>query len=228
MYGRGVASIAEQLGWTKERAQQIVDMFFNTFPAIKQVIDYYQNMAREKGYVMTVYGRKRRLPEINLPEYELIYEETGTPVEDGVASYYINKLRNAWGSKKAELKKELLNQGIKVIDNGGKIADAERQCLNSVIQGTSADITKRAMVLIGRNKRLRELGFKMVLTVHDEIIGKAPEQHALEASKIMSDLMIQSCAEEIFVPMRCDAEIMREWAGKDITKELEEKYGKAS
>lgn len=135
MYGRGTAAVAEQLRWTKERAQEVIDMFFDRFPAIKQVVDYYQNMARQLGYVQTVYGRKRRLPEINLPEFSLTYEETGEPVEPEVASYYIQKLSKAWGSKKNGIKKDLKDKGIKVVDNGGKIADAERQCLNSVIQG---------------------------------------------------------------------------------------------
>ncbi len=228
MYGRGVAAVAEQLGWSKDRAQEVIDMFFNRFPAIKRVVDYYVNMAKEKGYVMTVYGRKRRLPEINLPEYELKYEETGELVDEGTASYYIDKLRKAWGGKKKSIKDELKNQGIKVADNGGKIADAERQAMNSVVQGTSADITKRAMVALGQNERFREIGARMVLSVHDEIIARAPEEHALEAAQLMSEIMIQSCADKIVVGMSCDAEIVREWSGKDITAELEEKYGKAS
>jgi DNA polymerase I-like protein with 3'-5' exonuclease and polymerase domains len=228
MYGRGTQAVADQLGWSKEKAQDIIDMFFNRFPAIKMVVDYYVNMAKEVGYVQTVYGRKRRLPEINLPEYGLTYEATGLEVDDDVASYYIQKLKKAWGSKKKELKDDLLSQGIKVADNGGKIADAERQAMNSVVQGSSADITKRAMVALGRDERFREIGARMVLSVHDEIIARVPEEYALEAAELMSQIMIASCVDEIVVGMSCDAEVVREWAGKDIAHELEEKYGKAS
>jgi DNA polymerase-1 len=228
MYGRGTQAVADQLGWTRDKAQEVIDMFFTRFQAIKQVVDYYVNMAREKGYVQTVYGRKRRLPEINLPEYGLTYIEGGGEVEESVATYYIQKLKKAWGSKKKEIKEDLKRQGIAVADNGGKIADAERQAMNSVVQGSAADVTKRAMVALGRNKRFREIGARMVLSVHDEIISRVPEEHALEAAELMSEIMIASCAEEVVVGMKCDAEIIREWAGKDITKELEEKYGKAS
>ena len=227
MYGRGVPSIAEKLGWTKEKAQEIVDMFFNRFPAVKRVVQHYEDMARQLGYVQTVYGRKRRLPEINLPEYQFVYESTNEPLDSDTASYYFAQLSNAWGRKKNEIKDNLKASGIKVIDNGGKIADAERQTMNSVVQGTSADITKRAMVDLGRHKRFREIGARMVLTVHDELIARAPEEHALEAAAIMSEVMIASCADKITVGMKCDAEIIREWSGKDITAELEEKYGKA-
>lgn len=228
MYGRGTGAIAEQLNWSVERAQEIVDLFFNKFPAIKSVVDYYVTMAKERGYVQTVYGRKRRLPEINLPEYGLTYMETGQPVEPDVAQYHVERLRKAWGNKKRALKDELNVQGILVADNGGKIADAERQAMNSVVQGSSADITKRAMVSLGQSERFRELGARMVLSVHDEIIARVPEENALEAAQLMSEIMIASCADEIVVGMSCDAEIMRQWAGADITEELEEKYGTAS
>lgn len=231
MYGRGTQAIADQLGWTREEAQRVVDMFFDAFPAIKQVIEYVQNMARTKGYVQTVYGRKRRLPDINLPEFELeVVDGQGKPVPDakvdpGIAEYFINRLKAAHSNKeKNAIKAEAKAQGFKVKDNGGKIADAERQCLNSVIQGTSADITKRAMLALGLNEELKALGFKIILTVHDEIIGKCPEENALKVSKLMEDIMINSCADKIQVPMKCDSEIVRRWYGDDVTKELEEKY----
>lgn len=224
LYGRGTRAVADQLGWSVEQAQKTIDMFFERFPAIKQVVDYYINMARTKGYVQTIFGRKRRLPEINLPEYELVYTKTKEPVDDDMASYYIHKLKNAWGRKKNEIKNDLKAQGITVKDNGGKIADAERQAMNSVVQGSAADITKKAMVELGRDKRFREIGARMVLTVHDEIISRVPIENALEAAELMSKIMIESCAKEVVVGMSCDAEIMHMWAGKDITKELQEKY----
>lgn len=228
MYGRGTQAVADQLNWTKERAQEVIDMFFDRFPAIKQVINHYKQMAITTGYVQTVYGRKRRLPEINLPEYGLTYEADGSEVEADVAEYYIGQLMRAYGGKKNVIKQDLKKQGIKVADNGGKIADAERQTMNSVVQGSSADITKRAMVDIGRNERFREIGAQMILTVHDEIIARAPEEHALEAAEIMTELMINSCVDLITVGMKCDAEILHMWAGDDITKDLEEKYGKTA
>ena len=64
LYGRGVPSIAEQLGTTTKKAQAIKDSVFKGFPAIPQFEDDSLDMAYEKGYVTTLWGRKRRLPAL--------------------------------------------------------------------------------------------------------------------------------------------------------------------
>lgn len=222
MYGRGTPSIAEQIGWSIKETERIVDMFFRSFPAVKQVVEYYTNMAQEKGYVETVYGRKRRLPDINLPEYELVeLKDRKTPIKDkNVTQHYLNKLKNAYWTEKSAIIQDAKRNGILVKDNGGKIAEAKRQAFNSVIQGSSADITKLAMIKIGSNKRLRELGFRMLLTVHDEIIGEAPKETALESGEIMMQLMIEAPGDKITVPMKVEAEYTDRWFGEDIKKEL--------
>jgi DNA polymerase-1 len=223
MYGRQVKSIAEKLGVSVAEAQKIVDMLFNTFPAIKQVVDYYINMAVEKGYVQTVYGRKRRLPDIQLPLYEFVHtEDRDRYVEDEqIIQHYLGRLSraNTW-KKKQEIYQDANKYGIWIIDNSMTIADAERQTLNSVVQGTSADITKKAMLAIGESEELKALDFHMVLTVHDEIIGECPIENALKAKDIMTRLMIECCKDRILVPMKCDAEITYIWYGEDLTEEL--------
>lgn len=226
MYGRGTKAIADQLGWTYQEAQRVTDMFFKSFPAIKDVIDYYLNMARSFGYVETVYGRKRRLPEINLPLFEFYMNGKQLEVKDEIAYFYKKMARMKPDEKKAFAKRLKQDHGIKVIDNGGKIAEAERQCLNSVIQGSSADITKKAMIALHKNKRLKELGYFIILTVHDEVLMEGPEEHALEAAEIMSKVMIEAPSDEITVPMKCDSEIVRFWYGDDITNELKKKQNK--
>ncbi len=54
-------------------------------------------------------------------------------------------------------------------------ARAERQSVNSIIQGTAADIAKRSMLLAEDDKELRELGARMLLQIHDEIIWECPD-----------------------------------------------------
>lgn len=221
MYGRGTKAIAEQLGWTVQEAQRVTDLFFNSFPAIKMVIDYFLKMGKEHGYVETAYGRKRRIPEIGLPAFQF-FTSAGEELElKDEMLYFYKKLSNM----KFDDKKDLINDlwfknKIRVADNGGKIADAERQCLNSVIQGSSADITKKAMIALANNKQLKDLGFFIVLTVHDEIIGECPEENALECLNLMESIMIAAPSDEITVPMKCDGEIVRYWYGEDITNEL--------
>lgn len=220
MYGRGAKAIGEQLGWSTEEAQRVVNLFFETFPAIKQVIEYYLNMARELGYIQTVFGRKRRLPDIQLPEYDFERLD-GKPVSDDERAYLTQRMKAASFGQKNAYKAEIRKQyGIKVHDNGGKIADAERQTLNSVIQGTSADITKLSMVLLGTNEELKQLGFRLLLTVHDENIGEAPREHARRCAELMSRIMIDACKEKISVPMKVDAEVTERWYGEDVLEQL--------
>ena len=218
MYGRGTSSVGEQLEVSYKEAEEIVEMLFSTFPKIQEVVKYYQSMAITQGYVQTVFGRKRRLPDISLPEYEITTKD-GNAVSEEVERYYVNLMRSAYRKEKTKIKKEAFKAGIKIRDNGGKIAEAERQCLNSVIQGTSADITKRSMVLIGNSKELEELGYKMLLTVHDEVIGEAPKEQALKCAVIIKELMLQA-SQGIQVPMAVDAEITERWYGEDVTAKL--------
>ena len=226
MYGRGTKAIADQLGWTFHEAQRITDLFFKTFPAIRDVIDFYIDMAKTAGYVETTYGRKRRLPEINLPLFEFYKNGKQLAVKDEIAYFYKKMSRMKPDEKKAFAFRLKTDHGIKVVDNGGKIAEAERQALNSVIQGSSADITKKAMIDLHNNKRLAELGYFIILTVHDEVLIEGPEEYALEAAKIMEQTMIKAPSDVITVPMKCDSEIVKRWYGEDVTDELKKKQGK--
>ena len=219
MYGRGSQAIADQLGVSKAEAQKITDMFFNEFPKVKQWIDNTIAMAKEFGHSQTVWGRKRRLPDIQLPEYEFFYTEGNVKVEENVAQFFYLKMKNAYGSQKKDIKSDARNKGIRIADNGGKISEAERRSVNSVIQGTAADITKRAMLLIGRSKELKTLQYRMLLTVHDEIIAECRRENALEAKEIVGKLMLEA-ADKISVPMKVDWAITEQWYGEDITCQL--------
>lgn len=222
MYGRQTASIAEQIGMSVQETERITNTFFREFPAIRQVIDYYREMVRRTGYIETVYGRKRRLPEYNLPPFEYVdVNDRRKPIEDEmIKQYYNNQLSNAWGPQKQSIKQDANARGIWVIENGMKISEAERQILNSVVQGSSADITKMAMRKISENDELKEIGFRLLIQVHDELIGEAPKESALRAGEIMSELMLEVTKEKIVVPMSVDAEYTDRWFGEDVSKQL--------
>lgn len=221
MYGRQTKSIAEQIGKSVQETEQITEMFFMSFPAIRLVIEHYKEMARKKGYIQTVYGRKRRLPDYNLPDYEILDASSRQPLQDrSVVQYYINKLKNAWGREKNEIISEARKRGIWIVDNVMKKADAERQTLNSVVQGSSADITKKAMRALGEHEQLRELGYRMLLQVHDEIIGEAPKETAKQCGEIVCEVMAKVTEDTISVPMKVDAEYTERWFGEDISDKL--------
>ena len=234
LYGRGVPSIAEQLGTTTKKAQKIKDSVFKGFPAIPRFEEDSEDMAYDLGYVTTLWGRKRRLPDLCLPEYEFRWKD-GAPPDDDLLDFdieeqevsnevpedtqkkYIRMLNNVWGSKKAEIirtAKEV--DGIIITDNGGKIADAQRQCVNARIQGSAADMTKLAMILVHNDKRLNELGFRLLIPVHDELIGECPKGHAKECRQRFSELMSKAAESRLEIPIKCDVEVTEQWYGKEV------------
>lgn len=228
LYGRGLNSVAEQLHTTKNKAQEIQDKVFKGFPAIKQFEDDTKYMAEEYGFVTTFWGRKRRLPDMQLSEFEFRYKDgygdidplafdnevVEAEVPEDVKKYYIAKLRKN-PFKKRPIYEEAAENGIIITDNGGKIADATRQCVNSRIQGSAADLTKLAAIEIYKNKRLKELGFKLLIPVHDEFIAECPEENAKECAELFSKCM-SDAARDMNIPISTDVECSRAWYGESI------------
>ena len=68
MYERGATAIGEQFNKSAEWAQQLIDNFYKSFPKINQYRLKIENMAETYGYVTTITGRKRRLPDMQLED----------------------------------------------------------------------------------------------------------------------------------------------------------------
>ena len=235
LYGRGVPSIAEQLGTTTKKAQAIKDSVFKGFPAIPKFEEDSLEMAYEKGYVTTLWGRKRRLPDLQLPEFEFKWkdgvrpdidlldfgsgdEDAETDVPEDVQERYIRKLRNCYFGQKRKIFEQANAEGIWIIDNGAKIADAQRQCVNARIQGSAADMSKLAMILVGNDVRLKELGFRLLIPVHDELIAECPEENVKECSERFAKLMSEAAMSRLTIPIKCDVEITKAWYGEIVEK----------
>jgi len=230
LYGRGIASIAEQLACSLEEAQAIKDRVFKGYPAIKQFEDDSLDMAYEFGYVTTVCGRKRRLPDLQLPEYEFKWkdgvahsedildfdEELSDEVPDDTVNYYLKKLRKAWGGQKRKIFEEANAEGIWIVDNGGKIADATRQCVNSRIQGSAADLTKLAMIELNSDEELKRLGFRLLIPVHDEVIAECPEENVVEVKQLLAKVMSHAAEEILKMPIKCDVAVTKAWYGEEL------------
>ena len=238
VYSKGVDAIAQDLGISKKEAQELYDAFFAAFPVVKQFIDKTQQMARDKGYVEMLGGRRRRLPAMQLPKYEFTIKGNGPAnfdplfddddsnvsfeVDDNIKKEYTKKLDNAWGWKqKNEIKTELSQLGIEVKDNSKKIADAERQCVNSVIQGSAGVMTKLSLIAIDHDEILKSLGYRTLLTVHDEINGECPFENRVKAKDRLCQLMIESAKKICPVPMKVDPCVEVAWT-VELTDELED------
>jgi len=230
LYGRQKASIAEQLGCTVDKAEAIKNSVFKGFPAIPKFENDSLNMGRELGYVTTICGRKRRLPDLQLDEFEFKWkdgyakstdpldfeEELTDEVPESKINYYLRKLSKVRYHQKQKVFDEANKEGIVIVDNGGKIADAERQCVNARIQGSAADLTKLAMIHLNNNKRLKELGFRLLIPVHDEVIVECPEENAIEVKKLLAETMSEAAEQILQMPIKCDVDVTREWYGEVI------------
>ena len=230
-YGRGAASIAEQLGCTKQKAEKIKDDVFTGFPAIAKFESDSFEMAETLGYVTTLWGRKRRLPDMTLPDYEFAWAEKSTSddpldfldsddtpeeVPDELIEKYLKKLNSCWGSQKRKIFEEANKEGIWIIDNTKKKADASRQCVNARIQGSAADQSKLAMIALNNDKRLKELGFRILIPVHDEVIAECPKENAKEVAERFAYIMSHSSGDKFTIPISCDVAISERWYGEEI------------
>ena len=234
MYGRGIASIAEILNISVKDAQAIVDDFYDAFPKVKQFVQDSQDFARDYGFVTTAWGRKRRLPNMQLDLIEVKRNTTAISdsfnpldfsqtvneddeVEDEVYYKYLKLMNRAYGKEAKQRVKDLAKQeGYDIIDNGGYIADAERQCVNSIIQGSAADMTKIAMNKIFRDEELNRLGYKLIIPVHDEVLGVCPKENAKAVAERLEYIMIHVVDGFFAIPMKTDIEVTERWYGNNI------------
>jgi len=121
IYGMSAFGLAKQLGVERRVAQEYVDLYFDRYQGVKKYMDETRKLAREQGYVETVYGRRLYLPDIN--------------------------------SRNAQVRQY-----------------AERTAINAPMQGTAADIIKRAMINVYDWMNENQPDMKMIMQVHDELV----------------------------------------------------------
>lgn len=208
-----------------------------SYPTIKNYTEKVQEDAKINGYTTTAWGRRRYLVHIQDEEYSYKYNERrkvdfnplftaksiiNREVPQDIKDRYNDELSKANYYRQTKIIEKANEEGITITNNRSFIAEALRQCLNSVIQGSSADMSKRAMILLGQNEELKRLGFRMLFPVHDEIIAECPFENRKRCGELMSQLMIQSGADRIKVPMKCDVEKFFFWYGPDVSDEDDE------
>lgn len=238
LYGRSIPSIAEQLYGKrtdmsdKEKvtaAQKVYDSIMNGFPSLRNAMLSAQDHARKFGYTETILGRRRHLPDMQLPEFEF------KPMP-GYVNPDIDPLDLSTLNQKEEIPKritdallkefkgykyfgqivkrtkQLAEEHIRVINNRAKINDATRQCLNGVIQGSAADMTKLALLNIYESDDWKRLGGRLLVPIHDEILCEFPKENYEEGAKLLSKLM-SSAGSFLPFPINCDVEVTVNWYG---------------
>ena len=160
MYGISSFGLAQRLRIPRPQAKKIIDDYFANFPSISTYIKSATESARELGYVKTLFGRRRYLPDIN--------------------------------SKNATVR-----------------SLAERNAINAPIQGSSADIIKKAM--IGVDRKITEAGLRsrMVLQVHDELVFDAFKDEAETLKDIVKREMENVI--QLSIPLTVECNYGKNW-----------------
>lgn len=164
IYGMGAQKLAQELKISTAQAKEFIARYFERLQGLKEFYEGVEASARKHGFVTTLGGRRRLLPDINSA-------------------------------------------------SGQAAALARRQAINTVIQGSAADIIKLAMLAVARDERLRELDARLLLQVHDELLLEVPADAAEEAGALVARLMQDVCpaGKELSVPLLVDWGTGHDW-----------------
>ena len=241
-YGMAPSTLAKRLGKTNQEAQEIFDSFFKSFPKVEELIKNSKEFLRTHGYVEDWAGRRRHLTDYFLNPYEAAYkneeeliEKTFNPIlgcenrplMDNTLAAWVARAKTTKNNKEFEqLAKEANESGIILTANSGRIAQSERQCLNSRIQGGAGSLTKLAMIQINNSQELNERDAHLVMTIHDEVMLECPALYAEEVSEILPRIMIDAAAPYISVGMKCDPAVEFRWAVDEYTVAIQSEFKK--
>jgi DNA polymerase-1 len=159
IYGMSGFRLARDLGIPVGLASEYIENYFERFSKVRGFFDTLEEQAETKGFVTTLFGRKRF---------------------------------------------------IKQIDSSGRDKGfIRRAALNAPIQGSAADIIKRAMIDVDSALRSGELKAPMLLQVHDELIFEVKNEDDLESIQLIRRLMEN--AADLSVPLRVDVRSGANW-----------------
>ena len=160
IYGQSAFGLAQNLNIKRGEAKELIDNYFSQYPGIKTYMEKSIVKARENGYVETIKGRRRYLPDIT----------SANAVVRGFA---------------------------------------ERNAINAPIQGSAADIIKRAMVDIQSEMKKNKMKSKMLLQVHDELVFDLFEKEEAELRLLVKNNMEK--AANLSVTLTVEMEAAANW-----------------
>lgn len=234
MYGEEDKALAESLKITEKEAAKFRKDFYASFPLVKKFVDDTHALAAQQGYVETCAGRRRRLPILMKPDFEISYkegmaaefdpldfnaEQKNIEVPKEVQRKWITRLERAYGFKqKVAVKAAAEEEGIIVREYKNLKSKPFRQSVNTVIQGSAGDMIKLAMVLLDSHKDFKKLGGKLKLQVHDELVPQIKNDHNVAKQKqTIRDCMLEAADMLISVPMNVDVDIFKHgWDGAKL------------
>lgn len=252
LYGMGAKSLAKSLKTTEEEAKSILEEFYKMFPSVKRFTAGNDGDVARVGYVEDYVGRRRHLPDVWLEELEFKAKKKVLTEADVFPSFSktqreltvgdiesSKEYRDRWLSLcekntpfmakkkiREELKDAIKDDTVEIKDNGSFIGKVRTQCTNARIQGSAATLTKKAMKLIYNDPMMRELGYRILIPVHDELLGECPSENAERVEKRLGELMIQAGVPECSVPMKVDPYVVNNWYGDEISSAAQDRVYK--
>jgi len=160
IYGLTSFGLSRDLGISIDEAQAFIEAYFTRYPQVKDYMQEQIKQAKKEGFVTTILGRRRYIPEIN------------------------NK-----------------NQSIRQV--------AERQAINTPIQGSASDLIKLAMIQIHNQIKTKDLRARMILQIHDELLFDVPEEEMDEFVALVKDKMENVL--KLDVPIKVDMKKGENW-----------------
>ncbi|MEH7116933.1 DNA polymerase [Neobacillus vireti] len=212
MYGTSMWTLSKQLKITVGEAEQFIHDFYEAYPKVKAWIESIWEFVKEHQYVETLYGRKRRFPKHR--QQAEIYDDCKAKMLKILGSKTLPQ--DFWNKKKYpqlpyKLKKKF--QSVKK-----SVERVRRQAVNAIIQGSSADIMKIAMLRM--DTFLKQKGWRLMATVHDELLMITDDTITHDEIIQMNDCM-RLCV-ELEVPLKTDVEVMATW-GNGIKFDVNQK-----
>ena len=162
LYGMSVRGLAEAADMQYYEAKEFIENYFKLRQPVKAYLEGVLKQARERGYVETLFGRRRPTPDV-------------------LSSNFV--VRSA----------------------------AERAAQNMPIQGTEADLMKRAMILVDKELSEKVPEAKMVMQVHDSLIVECDEGDAEEVGKVLKEVMEEKVAPELAVKLAAEVTVGKNW-----------------
>jgi DNA polymerase I-like protein with 3'-5' exonuclease and polymerase domains len=167
IYGTSYKGLAYNFNWPEDRAKEFLYKYFKNYEVLKFFILKFGNKCIEKGYSVTILGRKRFF---SLPK------------------------------------------SLQKNDDFRIVARARRQAVNHLPQGTSADMIKQAMVNMFYLNPFGYENFRVLLTVHDEIVCEYKEELKEKAEEFIGDCMRKAGERFLkIVPIRYSLKSERYW-----------------
>ena len=241
----GAKNMSKGMKLSVEECKQILDTFYKNFPKIKQFTEDNLKFMNEHGYVEDYMGRRRHLDDALLPEIEVVQEKqiktnadefidisdkesvVSIPDEETVREWtekWNNRdKRNSFRARE-QFKEEAERNGISLKYNDIRIGKTRTQCTNARIQGSAATLTKKAMGKIFNDKEINELGFRLLIPVHDELLGECPIENAERVSQRLSELMIEAAKPELDIKFKCDPYVAKHWYADEVENEIRKEY----